>query len=265
MEKYVYINKNPYQDTSQAEKTARWMLSRLDYAITPNPLIAGLALSIGGDGTFLDTAKNARNADIIGINKGTLGFLTEVQESGIAEALAAYGENEYYIEPRMMISCTALTSDEKYVVTGTALNDVVITKNNQSIIGLEIIVDGSRVTSYFADGIIVSTPTGSTGYAFSCGSPIIDPKSEMIIITPIAPHSILNRSICVSAESQVEIKIDHARGDKNCRLDIDGDRNIIDAGGVVTITKAPHYIKYVKFRSSPSFFDNIMEKISTGR
>ena len=260
----VFINKNPYQDTEKIEERAIEILNNFGYDITDDPQKADLALSIGGDGTFLDTIKLAPNANIIGINKGTLGYLAEVEVEDLEKALTSYVNGQYKIQKRMMIDCMTQNIDgvdgSPYYLT--ALNDIVVTKRNSSVIDVEIIVDNCLVTKYYADGIIVSTPTGSTGYAFSCGCPIIDPTSEMMIITPIAPHSIMNRSICVSPNSGISIKVVNARDDDAFRLDVDGNKHIVELGNSIHITKSSNVTRMVKFAPNTSFLDRIMQKMS---
>lgn len=255
MEKTAFINTNPYQDTSNIVCILSEILKEYDYTITNKPEEATLALSVGGDGTFIDTAKLAMNADIIGINRGTLGYLTEVEDF-IETSLEKYMNGNYSIQKRMMLSCDIFHDDTGIL----ALNDVAITKRNSSVIDIEIMVDGRQITKYYADGIIISTPTGSTGYAFSCGAPLIDPASEMIIITPIAPHTIMNRSICISPDSEICVRIVDARNDVMGQMEVDGKKYDLNIGQPVFVKKAEHYIKFVKLNND-SFLDRIYKKM----
>lgn len=257
MNKFAYINTNPYQDTENAVSVAKDMLKQYKYIVSDEPKSCSLALSIGGDGTFIDTAKVAINADIIGINKGTVGHLAEVHEHNIESALKNYFSGRYRIQNRMMLDCSWEGCSEIY----TALNDIVISKKDSSVIDIEISVDGNSITRYYADGVIISTPTGSTGYSFSCGAPIIDPSSEMILITPIAPHTIMNRSICISSGSLVEVKLINARGCDYGNIEVDGAKQRLPINKSVFIKKSFSYTKYVKFNQD-SFLTRIYEKMA---
>lgn len=258
----TYINKNPYQDTDAVCGIIADVLSEIGFSTTEYPRSAKLALSVGGDGTLIDTVRLCPQADIIGINKGTLGFLSVVGEDKVAESLRAYGKRQYYIETRMMAECeVAIPGEESELMKHPALNDIVMSKSGSSIITASIYIDGCHVVTYRADGIIVSTPTGATGYAFSCGAPIIDPTSEMIVITPVAPHSIMDRSICISPKSSVKICLLEARGCDSCTLSIDGDKTEIPIGTKLNIFKSPQFARFVKFKKQESFFDRIIDKI----
>lgn len=168
---------------------------------------------LGGDGTLLQAAVDLADRDIpfLGINLGTLGFLAEINRSGTEEALDKLIRGEYEIEKRMMIS------GQSYDKTGVkdyarALNDIVITrKGSLQILNFNIYVNGQFLHHYHADGMIVSTPTGSTGYNLSTGGPIVEPKAELILLSPICPHSMHSRSIVLSPEDTVTVGIESSR------------------------------------------------------
>lgn len=256
-----FINTNSYRDTSFAEKEVRRAAKDFGFIEVFDRLTADLAISIGGDGTFIDTTKCCMDADIIGINKGTLGYLAEIDENATYDAIAAYAKGNYVIQKRMMIASKLQDDGSHGFLKGIALNDICVVKDESSVIDLEIIVNESVVTRYYADGVIISTPTGSTGYAFSCGAPIIDPSSEMMIITPIAPHTVMNRSICVGPNSIVKVRLVGARGCNYCKLSIDGKNYVMKEGSAVEIKKSDKYINMVKFPSASSFLDRIRLKM----
>jgi NAD+ kinase len=141
-----------------------------------------------------------------------------------------------------------------------ALNDIVISKGLSSVVGLNVYIDNILTAKYYADGIIVSTPTGSTGYSLSCGGPIIAPSSEMIIITPIAPHTIYNRSIVVPSESNVEIELTEIKGGNTAFLSIDGEQIKIKEKEKIAVVKSKKSTNLISFEES-SFFDNIRMKM----
>lgn len=168
---------------------------------------------LGGDGTLLQAVTNLAEKKIpfLGINLGTLGFLAEVNKSGIEDALNKLIHNDYDIENRMMLSGK---SYGKHGVkdTARALNDIVITrKGSLQIIDFNIYVNGELLHCYHADGVILSTPTGSTGYSLSAGGPIVEPKADLIVLTPICPHSMQNRSIVLSSGDMVTVEIENGR------------------------------------------------------
>ena len=168
---------------------------------------------LGGDGTMLQAAVDLSERDIpfLGINLGTLGFLAEVNVSDIESALDQLLRGEYQIENRMMLYGLSYQNDT-IKDNARALNDIVITrKGSVQIIYFNIYVNGQFLHRYHADGIIVATPTGSTGYNLSAGGPIIDPKASMILITPVCPHSMHNRSIVLSPEDEITVEIESGR------------------------------------------------------
>ena len=171
---------------------------------------------LGGDGTMLQAAVDLSEREIpfLGINLGTLGFLAEVNVSDIEAALDRLIAGEYQIENRMMLYGSSYRENiEKD--NARALNDIVITrKGSLQIIYFNIYVNGQFLHRYHADGIIVATPTGSTGYNLSAGGPIVDPKASMILITPVCPHSMHNRSIVLSPEDEITIEIESSREGK---------------------------------------------------
>lgn len=259
-----YINKNLYADTNEIESKVHTLLNRYGWVETSDGQEADLGISIGGDGTFIDTANSIRRGiDIIGINMGTLGYLAEIEPENVEEALDIYlskRTDEYDFEDRMRIYGKCFYDNEA-ILRMDALNDIVISKNDSSVIGIEIVINGVKTADYLADGIIVSTPTGSTGYAFSCGAPIIDPCSNMMVITPIAPHSLINRSIVVDSYSRIEILLKSARGSETAKIACDGLTRNIKVGTKVIIGRSKSGdTRVVKFNNI-SFCDRIVQKM----
>lgn len=168
---------------------------------------------LGGDGTLLQAVTNLaeKNIPFLGINLGTLGFLAEVNKSGIEAALDKLINDDYDIENRMMLSGKSY-KEQEIKDAARALNDIVITrKGSLQIIDFNIYVNGEFLHRYHADGMIVSTPTGSTGYSLSAGGPIVEPKADLIVLTPICPHSMQNRSIVLSSGDMITVEIERAR------------------------------------------------------
>lgn len=168
---------------------------------------------LGGDGTLLQAAVDLAERDIpfLGINMGTLGFLAEVNRDGIECALQKLIREEFTIEKRMMLLGRSYGT-EGAKDEARALNDIVITrKGSLQIINFRIYINGQLLHRFHGDGIIVATPTGSTGYSLSAGGPIVEPRAEMILLTPICPHSMQNRSIVLSSEDKVTVEIESSR------------------------------------------------------
>ncbi len=173
------------------------------------PVDAFCMLVLGGDGTMLRAARDTKHVDIplIGVNLGTLGYMTEIEISSLDEALDKLIADEFQMISRMMLD-GCVYGEEGLKRKERALNDIVISRcGSLQINKVRVYVNGKFLKDYDADGIIVTTPTGSTGYNLSAGGPIVDPKAQMIMITPICPHTLNARSIIFSAEDMVEIEI----------------------------------------------------------
>lgn len=170
---------------------------------------ADVILVFGGDGTFLDVARLVcqYNIPILGVNLGGLGFLTEITTDELYPVVEEIINGKYVAEKREMLSAT-INRDSEIIGNYSVLNDVVINKGAVArIIDLAIYIDGSHVTSFRADGLILSTPTGSTAYSLSAGGPIVFPTLPLTLITPISPHTLTNRPLVVSNETIIKVKI----------------------------------------------------------
>ena len=168
-----------------------------------------LIIVLGGDGTLISVARliGNRNVPLVGVNLGRLGFLTEVTRDELPEMLERLISGDYHVSDRMMLDASIYRND-RVVGQFTVLNDIVINKGALArIIDMETSVDGRHLTSYKADGLIISTPTGSTGYNLAAGGPIIYPDINSLLITPICPHMLTNRPIMVWSRSVIEIKV----------------------------------------------------------
>jgi NAD+ kinase len=173
------------------------------------PDLVDLVIVLGGDGTLISVARQIgdRNVPIVGVNLGQLGFLTEITRDELPEMLERIIADDYQVSDRMMLDASIRRGD-KVVGQFTVLNDVVINKGALArIIDMDACVDGRHLTSYKADGLIISTPTGSTGYNLAAGGPIIYPDINSLLITPICPHMLTNRPIMVWSRSVIEIKV----------------------------------------------------------
>ena len=169
---------------------------------------------LGGDGTMLQAARSAAylNIPLIGVNLGTLGYLAEVEKSGIDDALSRILSGDYDTEDRMMLYGSCKEKNDY------ALNDIVITRRSEmqmQTVNFDIYVNDMFLSNYHADGIIIATPTGSTGYSMSAGGPIVEPSANMILITPICPHTLNSRSMVLSDSTKIEVVIREGRDNSN--------------------------------------------------
>ena len=221
---------------------------------------------LGGDGTLLQAAADLGDRDIpfLGINLGTLGFLAEVNVSDIEEALDQLIRDDFLIEKRMMLLGKSYAGEEKLDET-RALNDIVITrKGSLQIIYFNIYVNGQFLHRYHADGIIVATPTGSTGYNLSAGGPVVEPKASLILISPICPHSMQNRSIVLSPDDTVTIEIEKSRDGSEQEVEaiFDGSHKVaLRTGNKLIIKKSERTTGIVKL-SQMSFLEILHRKMS---
>lgn len=170
-------------------------------------------LVLGGDGTLIRAARDTvkRNIPLLGINLGNLGYLAEIEKTGVVDAMDSLMADSYTVEPRMMLEGSVFREKEG-MAHNLALNDIVVNRAGAlRVIDYEIYVNGEFLNRYSADGIIVSTPTGSTGYSLSAGGPIVSPMASMIVVTPICPHTLTARSIVLSGEDRVTVRLGPGR------------------------------------------------------
>ena len=222
-------------------------------------------LVLGGDGTLIQAARDTikRNIPLLGFNFGTLGFLAEIEKENMYTALDKVMSDEYYLESRMMLTGTVYRDGEE-IKTDIALNDIVLNRSGAlRTINYEIYVNGDFLYSCPADGIIISTPTGSTGYNLSARGPIVSPSSAMILLTPICPHSLTSSSIVLSAEDKVAVKVGPGRKNTNeaAVVTFDGSQSVnLIVGDYVEITQAKETPRLVKI-SKKSFVETVRKKM----
>ncbi len=226
--------------------------------------LVDIILVFGGDGTFLGVARIAckNGTPILGINLGGLGFLTEVTVDEIQAMAERIISGDYEIEKRKMLRASIRRGQET-IESYDVLNDVVINKGAVArVIDLSIYIEGSHVTTYKADGIILSTPTGSTAYNLSAGGPIVHPGLRVIIITPICPHTLTNRPLIVPSDMKVEIKV--STHEPDTYLTLDGQIGVrLNSGDFVEVHKSESSVKLIKspFRD---FFTILKTKLMWG-
>ncbi|WP_407424408.1 NAD(+)/NADH kinase [Methanobrevibacter sp.] len=258
----IYINEDDLNENAVKTKESLIEISNeLDIEIVSEINESDIVISIGGDGTFLETARLCNQKPIIGINTGTIGYLTEVSPENIAMALTDILKGNYDIEDRMMLEGEIIKPTGREIKIPGSLNEIAISKNTFGVVRFDVMVNGKLINSYTADGILVCTPTGSTAYNLSCGGPIVDPAANIMTLTPIAPHSILNRSIILSDDSIVEIKITELRKDTTSYALYDGKAIEVFSGDTIRIKKSDNVTKIIKIENR-CFIDNIREKIN---
>ena len=238
---------------------------RYDFSDMPEDIECVLVL--GGDGTLLQAARELlqRLIPLLGINLGTLGFLTSAEKSELPKCLDSVLDDSCSIDERMMLEGVAYHGSEK-IQMNIALNDVIIARAGFSrLVELKIYVNGELLSIYNADGIIVSTPTGSTGYSLSAGGPIIFPQTDVIVITPICPHSLQARSLVVSGEDRIMIEIGRRRKTQKeeAMVTFDGrSAQELETGDRIEIYKAQETTQLIRLKGR-SFYQVLQNKIGT--
>jgi NAD+ kinase len=219
-----------------------------------------LLLVFGGDGTMLRVAREMDGAltPILGINIGGLGFLTEVNSAHLGEALRQVWDGQFVLDPRAMLEASGTQGQRALRVS--ALNDVVISRAIVSrLIELEVRVDGEILTQYRCDGLIISSPTGSTAYSLSAGGAIVCPTAHVFTITPICPHTLSNRSLIVSLDAAIQVKVLSQKPETI--LSADGhSESALCAGDLITICRSRHSIRLMHLHGS-SFFQTLRRKL----
>lgn len=223
-------------------------------------------LVLGGDGTLLRAARELadRRIPFLGINMGHLGYLAEIEVQNVPAALEKLIADEYTIEERMMLSGSVYV-DGRCAEQDVALNDIVLNRfGNLRVVDYEVYVNDQYLNSFRADGIIVSTPTGSTGYSLSAGGPIISPTASMLMLTPICPHTLNSRSIVFSSKDRIRIRIGEGRRggmDEAC-VTFDGDTFVqMKTGDHVEIQKSTEVTRIMKI-NQVSFLEVLRNKLS---
>jgi len=211
---------------------------------------------LGGDGTILRSAKYAAkyNTPILGINLGNLGFMAAAELSVIDEALDMFLKGEYDIEKRFMIDA-CITRSNKDTKTVTALNDIVVTRASyQRMVAFDVSVNGDHLASYQGDGLVVSTPTGSTAYSMSAGGPVVDPSLDVCIITPVCPHTMASKPVIVPGNAKIEIRF-KSTFDDMAMLTADGQSGIrLSEGDIIKVNGSQNTIGLIKL-SKMSFYN----------
>ncbi len=221
-------------------------------------------ITLGGDGTILRAINLIKhlNIPILGINLGRLGFLATVQKNEIPEAINAFLKGKYTIDERAMLLVKSNEKDAEFTTLGYALNDLTIAKKNTtSMIGVDAYLNNKYLTTYWADGLIISTPTGSTGYSLSCQGPVIMPNTNNFLITPVAPHNLNARPIVISDTTEIKLKV--LRREDQFLASLDSNVSTIDVGTELLVTKADFLAKIITLKDH-DFVNTLRDKLLWG-
>ncbi len=225
---------------------------------------ADLMLSIGGDGTMLRAATFIGDSELplIGVNLGRLGFLATLQRENVVEALERFSSGNYRVEKRSLLQAQLKGESGAFGKIDYALNEVAVSrKDTTSMITIETWLDGVYLTTYWADGLLIATPTGSTGYSLSCGGPVVSPHSPSLVVTPVAPHHLNARPLIIEDRTEIRLKVDSR--EPQHLVSLDSRISTVDNGQELCIRKAPFVLKLVVFEED-HFFQTLREKLLWG-
>lgn len=265
---------NPTNDSAQAlrDRALAWCEAReTDAWAAPagelETLVAELPTTdvlvvLGGDGTFLRAARAVAAVDvpILGVNSGHIGFLSKAEPGDLEDVLASLVGSDVAIEPRMTLEARLLPAGQtRKAEMHVALNEAAVVRGSQArVVRLEVVIDGSHLATYTCDGLVVATPTGSTGYSFSAGGPILDPTSRNLVVTTIAAYLSAIRSIVVSPSHTVVVRVLDAY---DCQVSIDGREELpLKVGDAVEVVARERPIRLVQPRGTPPFWDLLRRK-----
>lgn len=234
---------------------------------SPNELDSSfdVLVSIGGDGTILRAATLVRDSGvpILGINAGRLGFLATVQKEDIDSFLQIVIDKKYATSPRTLLSLSCDPPNEALQDINFAMNEVTVSrKDTTSMITIDTFLNDEYLNSYWADGLIISTPTGSTGYSLSCGGPILTPDVKSLVITPIAPHNLNARPLVIPDETVIRLKV--SGREDNYLVSLDSRITSVANDSVLTITKTPFQINMVEIPDE-TFLKTLRSKLLWGQ
>jgi NAD+ kinase len=223
-----------------------------------------MLISIGGDGTILRAAALVRDSGvpILGINAGRLGFLATVQKENISEFMQFIIEKKYTISKRTLLSLTSTPSNEALEDINFAMNEVSVSrKDTTSMITIETYLNNEYLNSYWADGLIIATPTGSTGYSLSCGGPILTPNVSSFVVTPIAPHNLNARPLVIPDDTEIRLKV--SGREENYLVSLDSRITSVQNETILIIKKTPFQINMVEIPEE-TFLKTLRTKLFWG-
>jgi NAD+ kinase len=223
-----------------------------------------MLISIGGDGTMLRAVTLVRNSGVplLGINAGRLGFLANVQKENIAAFMQLVLDKKYTLSKRTLLSLSCSPENETILDINFALNEVTVSrKDSTSMITIETYLNGEFLNSYWADGLIIATPTGTTGYSLSCGGPILTPNVKSLVITPIAPHNLNARPLVIADDTEIVLRVT-GREDQYL-VSLDSRITTVQNESVLTIKKTPFQISMIEIQDE-TFLKTLRNKLLWG-
>lgn len=223
-----------------------------------------LFVSFGGDGTMLKAITYIKDSGIplVGVNTGRLGFLSTIDVAAVQKVITDFVSGQYTIEERTMVGLYSETSIKAFEEVSVALNEITVSrKDTTAMITVATYLDGEYLTSYWADGLIIATPTGSTGYSLSCGGPVMAPGTNSLILTPIAPHNLNARPLIIADHTEIRLVV--SGREPQHLVSLDSRIASIDNGTELLIKKAPYTLKMVAY-TSESFLKTLRKKLLWG-
>ena len=220
-------------------------------------------IAVGGDGSIIHAAKLAavRQKPILGVNAGRLAFMAGLEDNEL-DLLSELIEGSYALDKRLMLK-TSIEKDGKVIFSDCCVNDcLIINKERQRMTAIDVALDGRRFNSYLCDGVLISTPTGSTAYSLSAGGPIVDPELESILLTPICPHSLVDRSLIFRPDAEITVE-----SAENCALCVSNDGTnplTVEPGCRVVISRAEFTANFIRIKSD-NFIDILYKKLAQRR
>lgn len=221
-------------------------------------------VSFGGDGTILRATTFVKDLGIpiVGVNTGRLGFLSTFKKEDVRKVVREFVSGDYTIVERSLVQLNTKALDAVFGDLNFALNEITVSrKDTTSMITVETYLNNEYLTSYWADGLIISTPTGSTGYSLSCGGPVIVPTAKSLVLTPIAPHNLNARPLVISDDTVIRLRV--SGREKNHLVSLDSRIASLENGQEITIRKAPFTIKMIEY-TSESFLKTLRNKLLWG-
>ncbi len=221
--------------------------------------LCDVVIPVGGDGTILHAAKSGK--PVLGINAGKIAFMAGLEPAEL-ELLSHLKNGSYKTDKRMMLKAV-ISDGEKVLDCKYCINDVVIARGEQiKMVDISVECDGRKINDYITDGIIVSTPTGSTAYNLSAGGPVVDPEIESVLLTPVCPHSLFSRTLIFKSDAELML---HCNSDEGVLVSCDGETAVkLPKGGYVTVTRAPMDAEFIRIKAD-SFHDILNNKLAQRR
>ena len=267
---YILQNREKDRDGSVSAMIGAFLADRgADFRVILSgreiPDSCDAVITLGGDGTVLRCARYTapKGIPIMGINLGNLGYLTDVSRNDILTALERLLSGEYYIEKRMMLSGRVEKAGAD-PASDTALNDIVIVRQGPSSgIRLHALVNDAPLYSFYGDGMICATPTGSTAYNLSAGGPVVSPSASMLLLTPLAPHSLISRSIVLPPDDEVTILLEEGPRTAESLVSFDGERSVVLQGGDKVVIRRSETSALLIRQDKMSFLEVLRTKMQT--